>query len=139
MIVGATRVFKYSPPEYMFWALECIALTAMVFFTPVHVYLGPTNKPMLGLSDRREREFKLIFQRLAADVDSRASSITGEDLRNFFEDKGLSADDVTSLHERVGTMPDKEESVPFHEFVEIYVATLLEHGQLTRRAHTPMF
>lgn len=118
----------WSPPEYLFWAVECLALSAMVFFTPAHVYAGPTSKAMLGLTEGRQRELRALYEELAGGGDDPA--LTGSGLRSFLAGTGLAPDELASLPERIGEVPDGPVHVRFSQFVEVYTALLLEHGTL---------
>jgi hypothetical protein len=109
VVVGAGREL----PDYLFWGLECVALTAMVFFSPVYILWGERYRhealPGLLLS-----KYRAVFD-ACADADGKMDL---QVYRAMVRAAGVDASDPELYRTRWGERgPDGK--VSFAEFCDL--------------------
>ncbi|KAJ1641017.1 hypothetical protein T492DRAFT_1138625 [Pavlovales sp. CCMP2436] len=106
MVAAITFAPGLDIPPFLFWAIECIALTGMVLFTPVRT----------GISNSRLAQFRFQFDQFPKD---RSDCIDKTELRHLLEGNSIDMDARASKAALNKLDANCSVSITFPEFLEL--------------------
>lgn len=138
LVLGLAISRDLEVPPYLFWALECTALSAMVLFTPAAVFLDGTARDALRnlrYSDRRLAELRAAFDRLGPDD---GGAVALEAVRAVFDGGPVAASGAGGAADAArGAFLDDElpryargGRVGFSDFADLHAVFAREHSPL---------